>query len=133
MCACDRPIGLNSQTRSSPASQVRTPRARQLTYSDFFVLSESFEDNVASAAVRPASVDEVREIVKLANETTVPLHAVSIGRNLGCVRRGCIAADAAGMAGPRRDSRAPSSWCAISSCVSHSAGSQAHEQDPRDQ
>ena len=130
MCACDRSIGLNAQTRSSLASQVRSLRARTLTYADFFVLSESFQDNVASAAVRPASVDEVREIVKLANETTVPLHAVSIGRNLGCVRRGCIAADAAGLAGPRRDSRARSSWCALSSCVSDSAGSEAHEQDP---
>lgn len=42
------------------------------------------EDHFApSAAVLPETVDEVREIVAIANRTGVPLSPVSIGRNLG--------------------------------------------------
>ncbi len=37
----------------------------------------------ASAAVKPASVEEVRAIVKIANECKIPLWVVSRGKNLG--------------------------------------------------
>lgn len=51
-------------------------------YHDQFPIFE--RDHFApSAAVLPDSVDEVRDIVRIANETGVPLSPVSIGRNLG--------------------------------------------------
>lgn len=94
---------------------------KQPRFTDYFVLSESVEDNMASAAVRPASVDEVREIVKLANETTVPLHAISIGRNLGY-----------GGTSPRLKGAVilVGRICCVLLTL---AGPEAHEQDSRDQ
>jgi 4-cresol dehydrogenase (hydroxylating) len=41
------------------------------------------EEKVASAAVAPDSAEQVREIVKIANEFRVPLYPISTGRNLG--------------------------------------------------
>ncbi len=40
------------------------------------------EERVASAAVAPASVEEVQEIVRIANRHGVPLYPISTGRNL---------------------------------------------------
>ncbi len=41
------------------------------------------DEKVASAAVAPDSAEQVREIVKIANELRVPLYPISTGRNLG--------------------------------------------------
>jgi FAD/FMN-containing dehydrogenase len=41
------------------------------------------EDFIASAVVYPGSVDDVKVIVKWANEHLIPLYPISIGRNLG--------------------------------------------------
>jgi FAD/FMN-containing dehydrogenase len=41
------------------------------------------DEKVASAAVAPDSAEQVREIVKIANELRVPLYPISPGRNLG--------------------------------------------------
>ena len=41
------------------------------------------EERVASAAVAPASVEEVQAVVKIANALRVPLYPISTGRNLG--------------------------------------------------
>ena len=41
------------------------------------------DEKVASAAVAPDSAEQVREIVKIANEFRVPLYPISTGRNLG--------------------------------------------------
>lgn len=38
-----------------------------------------------SGAVRPKNVDEVREVVRLANGYVIALWTVSRGKNLGCV------------------------------------------------
>jgi (+)-pinoresinol hydroxylase len=38
---------------------------------------------VASAAVAPTSVEQVQSIVRIANQYTIPLYAISTGRNLG--------------------------------------------------
>ena len=40
------------------------------------------EERVASAAVAPASVEEVQAVVRTANQYKVPLYAISTGRNL---------------------------------------------------
>ncbi len=41
------------------------------------------EERVASAAVAPASLEEVQAVVRAANERSIPLYPVSTGRNLG--------------------------------------------------
>ena len=41
------------------------------------------EEKVASAAVAPESVEQVQEIVRIANEFRIPLYPISTGRNLG--------------------------------------------------
>src|SRR4051812_20399785 len=41
------------------------------------------DEKVASAAVAPDSAEQVREIVKIANELRIPLYPLSTGRNLG--------------------------------------------------
>jgi (+)-pinoresinol hydroxylase len=41
------------------------------------------EDRSASAAVAPASVEEVQAVVRIANKHKIPLYAISTGKNLG--------------------------------------------------
>jgi 4-cresol dehydrogenase (hydroxylating) len=41
------------------------------------------EEKVASAAVAPASAEEVQAIVRIANQLRIPLYPISTGRNLG--------------------------------------------------
>jgi FAD/FMN-containing dehydrogenase len=41
------------------------------------------EELVASAAVAPASTEEVQQIVRIANRRKVPLYPISTGKNLG--------------------------------------------------
>ncbi|WP_233808775.1 FAD-binding oxidoreductase [Paraburkholderia sp. HP33-1] len=41
------------------------------------------EDRSASAAVAPASVEEVQAVVRIANRYRIPLYAISTGKNLG--------------------------------------------------
>ena len=41
------------------------------------------EELVASAAVAPASTEEVQQIVRIANRHQVPLYPISTGKNLG--------------------------------------------------
>ncbi len=41
------------------------------------------EERLASAAVAPATVEEVQAVVRIANERAIPLYPVSTGRNLG--------------------------------------------------
>ncbi len=41
------------------------------------------EERVASAAVAPASADEVQAVVKTANQYKIPIYPISTGRNLG--------------------------------------------------
>ena len=40
------------------------------------------EERIASAAVAPDSVEEVQEIVRIANRYLIPLYPISTGRNL---------------------------------------------------
>jgi 4-cresol dehydrogenase (hydroxylating) len=40
------------------------------------------EERVASAAVAPAKVEEVQQVVRIANKYKIPLYPISTGRNL---------------------------------------------------
>ena len=56
------------------------------------------EERVASAAVAPASTEEVQQIVRTANRYRVPLYAISTGKNLGYggsapAYSGCVVVD----------------------------------------
>ena len=55
------------------------------TYRDAYspFVAEPEKQRMASAAVVPTTVEEVQQIVRIANEHKVPLYAVSTGRNLG--------------------------------------------------
>lgn len=53
---------------------------------------------LASAAVAPASVEQVQQVVRIANRHRLPLYAFSAGRNLGyggssLSQPGCIVVD----------------------------------------
>ena len=54
------------------------------TYRDFYspYLNEP-EERVASAAVCPTTTEEVQAIVRIANQYSIPVYAISTGRNLG--------------------------------------------------
>lgn len=41
------------------------------------------EEMVCSAVVNPASISDVQEIVRWANDFKIPVHPISMGRNLG--------------------------------------------------
>ena len=41
------------------------------------------EEKVASAAIAPASVEEVQAVVRIANRYRIPLYPISTGKNLG--------------------------------------------------
>jgi 4-cresol dehydrogenase (hydroxylating) len=54
------------------------------TYRDSYSPFWGAEDErLAAAAVAPANVDEVQEIVRIANEFKVPIYPISTGKNLG--------------------------------------------------
>lgn len=46
-------------------------------------LRDTNEDRSASAAVAPASVQEVQAVVRIANQYAIPLYTISTGKNLG--------------------------------------------------
>lgn len=50
-------------------------------FEDFFKVDEP-EKYMASAHIQPASVEEVSQVVKIANKYKQPLHTVSMGRNV---------------------------------------------------
>jgi len=44
---------------------------------------DTSEDRSASAAVAPASLEEVQAVVRIANKYAIPLYTISTGKNLG--------------------------------------------------
>jgi 4-cresol dehydrogenase (hydroxylating) len=50
-------------------------------YTPFFGMPE--QQRQAGAAVAPASVEQVQQVVRIANKYKIPLYAISTGRNLG--------------------------------------------------
>ena len=63
---------------------VFTQQADVDLYRDAYsVLRGEPDERVASAAVAPASVEEVQKVVRIANEHRIPIYPISTGRNLG--------------------------------------------------
>ena len=63
---------------------VFTTDADVALYRDAYsILRGEPEERLASAAVAPASVEEVQKVVRIANQYKVPIYQISTGRNLG--------------------------------------------------
>ena len=60
---------------------VMTSNDDRIAYSDHFAADE--EKHRPSAAIAPASAEEVREVVRIANQYKVPLWPISRGKNFG--------------------------------------------------
>lgn len=76
-------IGEANVSRHSSSGGLEGPSG-STAYGDPFASPTSHEP---SGAVRPKSVDEVREIVRLANQYIIALWTVSRGRSLGTYRQ----------------------------------------------
>jgi len=46
--------------------------------------------NMPSAAVRPMNVEELRDVLKISNEFSIPVWTFSRGKNLGSVKPACF-------------------------------------------
>lgn len=71
-----REINVSNDPLSGSPEGLRGERS----YGDPFSLHKP---HIPLGAVRPETVDQIREIVKLANKLKVPLWTVSLGKNLG--------------------------------------------------
>lgn len=67
---------------SSIDGQADSDYINQPRFHDFFPIVEHGK-NMASCAIYATEVGQIQDILKVANETLVPVHTVSIGRNLG--------------------------------------------------
>jgi FAD/FMN-containing dehydrogenase len=76
-----RLLGEENISRTPEHGALRGPE-NQDSYGDPFSVAAT---NEPSGAVRPKTVEEVQEIVKLANKHKIPLWTVSRGKNLGYV------------------------------------------------
>ncbi|WP_169053426.1 FAD-binding oxidoreductase [Alteraurantiacibacter aquimixticola] len=84
MSAADFADGLSAMRSAVGADWVFDQPADLNTYRDFYsVLWGEPEEKVASAAVAPANVEEVQQVVRIANERRIPIYPISTGRNLG--------------------------------------------------
>jgi 4-cresol dehydrogenase (hydroxylating) len=72
---------LKAFARIVGADHVFADQADRQAYSDHFALDEA--RHAPAAAIAPATVEEVRAIVRLANEHKVPLWPISRGKNFG--------------------------------------------------
>jgi FAD/FMN-containing dehydrogenase len=84
MSAEDFARALERFTRIVGAEWVFTSDEDTALYRDAYSpLAGEPEEKVASAAIAPASAEEVQAVVRAANEFRVPLYPISTGRNLG--------------------------------------------------
>jgi FAD/FMN-containing dehydrogenase len=75
-------IGEDNVSRHASSGGLEGPSC-STAYGDPFA---SATNRDPSGAVRPKNVDEVREVVRLANQFTIQLWTVSRGKNLGYVK-----------------------------------------------
>ena len=75
-------IGESNVSRD-PSAGALPGSSGSTAYGDPFTADKKHEP---SGAVRPKTVEDVQEIVRLANQFRVALWTVSRGKNLGCVR-----------------------------------------------
>lgn len=86
------PPGINDQVFSGTLNRFRDVVGADWVFSSdedvalyrdaFSILWGEPEERVASAAVAPANVEQVQGIVRICNETGVPVFPISTGKNL---------------------------------------------------
>ena len=70
-------------TTAVGAQWVFTTEEDVMLYRDSYsILWGEPEERVPSAAVAPASVEQVQQIVRIANKYKIPVYAISTGKNL---------------------------------------------------
>ncbi|KAF5603252.1 lignostilbene alpha-beta-dioxygenase [Fusarium pseudocircinatum] len=74
-------VGDENISRDASAGALIGPH-QQRSYGDPFALVDQ-DQHLPSGAVRPASVEEVQQVLRLANQFSMPLWTISRGRNLG--------------------------------------------------
>ncbi|KAG5788342.1 hypothetical protein H9Q69_012593 [Fusarium xylarioides] len=74
-------VGDENISRDASTGALAGPHQQQ-SYGDPYALVDR-EQHLPSGAVRPASVEEVQQVLRLANRFKVPLWTISRGRNLG--------------------------------------------------
>ncbi|KAF9770007.1 hypothetical protein IL306_012489, partial [Fusarium sp. DS 682] len=74
-------VGDENISRDASTGALTGPHEQQ-SYGDPYALV-SQDQHIPSGAVRPASVEEVQQVLRLANRFSIPLWTVSRGRNLG--------------------------------------------------
>ncbi|KAB5522101.1 hypothetical protein GE09DRAFT_1293803 [Coniochaeta sp. 2T2.1] len=76
-------VGADNISRDSSLGNLEGP-AGELCYGDVWPIgNDESTDHTPSGAVRPKTVEEVQEIVKVASQYGLPLWTVSRGKNLG--------------------------------------------------
>ncbi|KAK3953468.1 hypothetical protein QBC32DRAFT_118812 [Pseudoneurospora amorphoporcata] len=81
-------VGSDNVSRDSFHGNLGGPGG-ELFYGDIWPMGDT-TDHTPSGAIRPKSVDEVQEIVKVANRYKLPLWTVSRGKNLGYGASGAV-------------------------------------------
>ncbi|KAF5691056.1 vanillyl-alcohol oxidase [Fusarium globosum] len=74
-------VGDTNISRDASIGALLGPHQQQ-SYGDPYAIVNQ-DQHLPSGAVRPASVEEVQQVLRLANQFSVPLWTVSRGRNLG--------------------------------------------------
>ncbi|SCV32169.1 related to 4-cresol dehydrogenase flavoprotein subunit [Fusarium fujikuroi] len=74
-------VGDENISRDASTGALVGPHQQQ-SYGDPYAIANQ-DQHLPSGAVRPASVEEVQQVLRLANQLSVPLWTVSRGRNLG--------------------------------------------------
>ena len=81
--AGDFRTALSEFTTAVGAQWVFTTEEDVLLYRDSYsIFWGEPEERIASAAVAPANVEQVQQIVRIANKYKIPLYSISTGRNL---------------------------------------------------
>jgi (+)-pinoresinol hydroxylase len=81
--AADFRSAIGEFTTAVGAQWVFTTEEDVMLYRDSYsIYWGEAEERIASAAVAPASVEQVQQIVRIANKYKIPLYSISTGRNL---------------------------------------------------
>jgi 4-cresol dehydrogenase (hydroxylating) flavoprotein subunit len=74
-------VGSKNVSRDASYGSLEGPQG-QLSYGDVWPMRDP-DQHLPSGAIRPATVDELQCVLKIANEYKLPLWTTSRGRNLG--------------------------------------------------
>lgn len=74
-------IGSENVSRDCRDGNLEGPKG-QVNYGDIWPLAAP-DEHQPSGAIRPATLEELQQVVRLANEHKLPLWTISRGKNLG--------------------------------------------------